>query len=208
MRRRHEARKLSMPARLFVALVSLALVSLALAPSVWAAGGGGENNLFAGDLGNILWTLVIFGLVLFVLGKFAWGPILQNLQQRETFIHDALAKAKGDRDAAEAKLAEYEGILNEARAEATAIVEEGRRDAQVLRAKIEETARTEADKTLERAKREIDIATETAKKELYTVSGELATRIASKIVRRELADADHQRLIDESISEIQQLGTN
>jgi F-type H+-transporting ATPase subunit b len=191
-----------------LALLLMALVFLALAPSVWASGDGGENNLFAGDLGNILWTLIIFGLVLIVLGKFAWGPILENLQQRETFIHDALAKAKGDRDAAETRLAEYEGILAEARAEATAIVEEGRRDAGVLRAKIEETARVEADNTLERVKREIDIATETAKKELYTVSGELATRIASKIVRRELGAADHQRLIDESITEIQQLGTN
>ena len=184
------------------------LVLMALSTTAWAAGDEGSGNLFAGDIGNIVWTLIIFGLVVFVLGKFAWGPILENMQKREDFIRDALAKAKGDRDASEAKLREYEGILAEARAKATEIVEEGRRDAAVLRTKVEETARAEAEQMLERAKREIDLAKDTAKKELYTVSGDLATQIASKIVRRELQATDHQRLIDEAISEIQQVGSN
>ncbi len=130
-------------------------------------GGGGENNLFAGDVGNAIWTLVIFGLVVFVLGKFAWGPILNTLQARESFIHEALEKAKRDRDEAEARLREYEERLAAARAEATAIVDEGRRDAEVVKRRIEEDAKAEADKMIERAKREIQIATETATKELY-----------------------------------------
>ena len=175
---------------------------------VLAAGEGGENNIFGGDFGNVLWTLVIFGLVLFVLGKFAWGPLLDVLQKREDFIRESLESAKEDRDAAEARLKEYEERLNEARTEATAIVEEGRRDAEVLRHRIETEAKEEAEKSLARARREIDIAKETAVKELYELSGKLAVDIAGRVIGRELDAADHERLIKESISEIGQLESN
>jgi F-type H+-transporting ATPase subunit b len=179
------------------------MVSLALAAPALAAeaehGGGGASNPFAGDFGNALWTLVIFGLVLFVLGKFAWGPILNTLQARETFIRESLETAKRDRDEAEARLREYEERLAQARAEATAIVEEGRRDAVVVKQRIEEDAQLEADKRLERAKREIQIATETATKELYLLSARLATDMAGKMIGRELTPQDHERLIAESL---------
>lgn len=191
-----------------VALTLLVLTLPAVAAAAAPAEGEASSSLFAGDLGNAIWTLAIFLGLLFVLGRFAWGPILDALQGREDFIRDSLAKAKADRDAAEAKLAQYQGILAQARAEATALVDEGRRDADVLRVKIEDKAKAEAEQIIARARREIDLAKDTAKKELYAVSGELATRIASKIVRRELTGADQQRLIDESISEMKQLGTN
>ena len=186
-------------------LAALLVASLAL-PAF--AAGDGENNIFAGDLGNVLWTLVIFFLVLVVLGKYAWGPLLDSLKAREDFIHESLAAAKQDRDQAEARLREYDNKLTEARAEATAIVEEGRRDAEVLRQRVEEEARAEAEKMIERAKREISIAKETAVKDLYTLSGTLATDIAARIVGRELKPEDHQRLIEESISELEQAGPN
>ena len=189
--------------RLFVVLWAAIL-----AAPVFAAGGGGENDIFAGDIGNVLWTLVIFFLVLFVLGKYAWGPLIESLKAREDFIHESLATAKRDRDQAEARLKEYDDKLTEARAEATAIVEEGRRDAEVARERIEEEARAEAEKMIERAKREISIAKETAVKDLYTLSGALATDIAARIVGRELKPEDHQRLIEESIGDLEQMGPN
>ncbi len=187
----------------------LLLLGLACAFSAFAAGEGeGESNLFAGDLGNAIWTLVIFLGVVFVLGKFAWGPILDNLQKREEFIRSSLEEAKKDREAAEARLAEYEERLKEARAEATAIVEEGRRDSEVLRGRIEQEAREEAEKIRERTLRDIGIAKETAVKELYELSGRLATRIAARIVRRELTTEDHRKLIEDAISEMESPGTN
>ena len=182
--------------RAMIFLVSLVLAAPALAAEA-EHGGGGASNPFAGDFGNALWTLVIFGLVLFVLGKFAWGPILNTL--RETFIRESLETAKRDRDEAEARLREYEERLAQARAEATAIVEEGRRDAVVVKQRIEEDAQLEADKRLERAKREIQIATETATKELYLLSARLATDMAGKMIGRELTPQDHERLIAESL---------
>ena len=186
--------------RALFALVALALAMPAIPALAAEAEHGGEApSLFAGDLGNSFWTLLIFVVVLVVLGKFAWGPILNALQARESFIHEALATAKRDRDEAEARLKEYEARLAQSRAEATAIVEEGRRDAVVVKQRIEEEAQREADKRLERAKREIQIATETATKELYLLSARLATDMAGKVIGRELSPQDHERLIAESL---------
>ncbi|MEM6454197.1 MAG: F0F1 ATP synthase subunit B [Acidobacteriota bacterium] len=189
-----------------IGLVAVALASFAVADAAWAAGEGG-NNIFAGDIGNVFWTVLIFSLVLFVLGKFAWGPLLETLQKREDFIHDALAQAKRDRDEAAAALANYETKIQEARAEATAIVEEGRRDADALKAKIEQLANDEAAKIKARAEREVGLARDGAVKELYALSGTLATELAGRIIEKELDPKDHTRLIEDALREIDQTGT-
>jgi F-type H+-transporting ATPase subunit b len=185
------------------ALFPLAALTLSALPALAAEGAGeAQPSLFAGDLGNSVWTILIFGLVLVILGKYAWGPILSTLQTRESFIHEALAKAKADRDAAEARLKQYEERLAGARAEATAIVEEGRRDAEVVKRKIEAAAKVEADKMIDRARREIQIATVTATRELYDLSARLATDMAARVIGRELSAKDHERLIAEAIDGI------
>jgi F-type H+-transporting ATPase subunit b len=180
-------------------LFALASRAAARAAQEAAHGGGGESNLFAGDVGNAIWTLVIFLAVLFVLGKYAWGPILSALQGRENFIRESLERAKHEREAAEALLSEYEQRLANSRAEATAIVDEGRRDAEAVRHRIEEEARREGERMIERARREIQIATDTATKELYTLAARLATEMAERVLGRELTAADHERLIAEAI---------
>lgn len=158
-----------------------------------------ESNLFAGDLGNSIWTLVIFLLAVFVLGKFAWGPLLSTLQEREGFIRDSLISAKKDRDEAEERLKEYTAKLEEARAEASGIVDEGRRDGEVVKTRIEADARDEAGTMIERAKREIEVAKSTAIRELYETSAKLATDVASRVIKREVSEADHERLIKDAI---------
>jgi len=159
-------------------------------------------SLFTGDLGNIIWSLVTFGVVLLVLGKFAWKPILAALRKREEFIRESLAAAKRERQEAEARLREYSDKIAAAKAEASAIVEEGRRDADVLRAKLEADAKREAAAILERAKRDLTIAKNTAIKELYTVSSRLAVDLASRVIGKELKAEDHARLIADSIEEL------
>jgi len=181
-------------------LVTVAGAAPALAAE--AAAEGQSNNLFAGDIGNVVWTLAIFGLVLFVLGRYAWGPILNALQSREAFIRESLEKAQADRLEAEARLKEYLDKINNARAEATAIVDEGRRDAETVKHRIEEDARTEAGKIIERGKHEIELATATAVKELYTTSAKLATELAGRILEREIKPQDHERLIAQAIDEL------
>ena len=183
---------------------SIALAALALAAPALAAEAEHEApSLFAGDLGNAVWTVVIFVLVLTVLGKFAWGPILAALQSRETFIREALEKAKREREEAEARLRPYEETLAGARAEASAIVDEGRRDAETVKRRVEEDAKHQADLIIERAKREIQIATDTATKQLYLHSARMAMLMAARVIGRELSPQDHERLISETLDEIE-----
>ena len=184
------------------------LAALLWAAPLAAAEEGGSLSPFAGDIGNALWTLVIFGLVVFILGKFAWGPLLSSLQERENFIADALGAAKRDREEAEARLREYTDRLTSARGEATAIVDESRRDAEVVKRRIEEETHAEAGRILERAKREIGIAKDTALKELYSASAQLSTELASKVLQREINPQDHERLIRDSIAALAEKKAN
>jgi F-type H+-transporting ATPase subunit b len=197
-----------MRARLTAAAAFLLARAAAAAEEAGHAAGEGSSNLFAGDVGNAIWTLAIFLIVLFVLGKYAWGPILGAMQARESFIREALERAKQDREAAEARLREYEERLATARAEASAIVDEGRRDAEVVKRQVMEEARQEGDKMIARAKREIQIATDTATKELYTLSARLATDMAGRVLGRELTPGDHERLIAESIDGLDAMPRN
>jgi len=183
-------------------IASVALAAASAALPGWAAEGGEPGGVFAGDVGNALWTLVIFGAVVFVLGKFAWKPILSGLQAREAFIRTSLEEARRDRAEAETRLKQYEERLNSARSEATGIVEEARRDADAVKRRIEEEANAEAGRIVERAKREIGIAKETAVKELYSLSAKLTTDVASRILAREITAQDHERLIRESIERL------
>lgn len=183
--------------------LSAALAGGLVASVARASEGGAEpGGVFAGDIGNALWTLVIFGLVVFVLGKFAWKPILKGLGDRETFIRVSLEQAKKERDEAEAKHKQYADQLLHARHEATAIVEEARRDAETARRKIEAESRAEAAAAIERAKREITIAQETAVKDLYSLAAQLSTQVAARVLGREINPQDHERLIRDSIAEL------
>ncbi len=182
----------------------LAQTLLAADEHAEAAGGHGESapNLFGGDLGNAIWTLLIFFLLLAVLGRFAWKPLLTALQNRERFIRESLEAARRDRETSEARLKEYEQRIVKAHEEATAIVEEGRRDAEAVKRKIEEESRRNAETMIERARREIGIAKDTALKELYENSANLATTIATTLLRRQITPEDHRRLVEDALEEI------
>ncbi len=180
-----------------------AMIATLCFSAVAFASGGGENvDPVSPDLWQAGFTIAVFLILLFILGKFAFKPIMKGLNDREAFITNALRDADEASKKAQAQLAEYSQKLDQARAEATAIVEEGRRDAEVTKRSIHEEARNEADKMIERAKREIGIARDSAVRELCDLGAKLATDAASKIVGRELSPSDHERLIRESIDEI------
>lgn len=162
-------------------------------------GAEGSGDVFSGNLGNAIWTVVVFLALLYVLGKFAWGPLLKGLQGREQFIRLSLEQARDQRDEAHALLEKYEAKLAEARGEVEEILDEARRDAGVLRQREEQRAKEEAEKMIARAKREIDIATETAVKDLYANASRLSVDVARRILQRELDPEDHARLIDDAV---------
>ena len=146
-------------------------------------------------------------LVVTILGKFAWGPVLGLLQEREKFIHKSLADAKRDREEAEARLKEYAAKIQAARAESAALVDEARRDAERLREDLKQRARTEAEGMIQNAERQISLQTQRAIQEIRREAVDLSVAIASKIIQRNLTKEDNQRLIDEAIRQVGSGGT-
>jgi F-type H+-transporting ATPase subunit b len=167
------------------------------------AHGAARNPLTeSGTISNALATVITFGLVVLLLGKFVWPVVLKSLKAREDFIRESLQSAKADREQAQSTLAEYKTQMGQARQEATTIVEEGRRDAEVVHREIQDEARAEADAMIKRARREIQIARDTAVKDLYTTAGNLATDLAGRIIHKEIDPGTHEQLIQESIDQI------
>ena len=181
-------------------LLTLAFVTLAALP-LYAAEEA-PLSPFAGNLGNAVWTLVIFVIVVFVLGKFAWSPVLSLLQQREAFIHKSLADAKHERDEAEARLKEYSAKLQSAHAEAVTIVEDARRDAERLRQELREKAKAEAEGLLKNAERQIQLETARALQQIRSEAVDLSVMIASKLIQRNLTKEDNERLIEDALRQV------
>ena len=182
-------------------LLTVALLALAAIPL--HAAEEAPLSPFAGNLGNALWTLGIFLIVVLVLGKFAWGPVLSLLKQREEFIHKSLSDAKRDRDAAEARLKDYAAKLQSAQAEAVSIIEDARRDAERLREELRQRARTEADNILKNAERQIEQQTTRAVQQIRREAVDLSVTIASKLLQRNISKDDNERLIADALKQIE-----
>jgi F-type H+-transporting ATPase subunit b len=168
-----------------------------------AAQEGPALSPFAGDLGNAIWTLAIFVVVVIVLGKFAWGPVLGLLKQREEFIHRSLSDAKRERDEAEARLKEYAAKLQSANAEGARIVEDASKDAERLRIELRERAKAQADTLVANAERQIQLETARALQQIRTEAVELSVMIASKLIQRNLTKEDNERLIEEALKQVE-----
>jgi len=186
--------------RLF-SIACLAFTALAL-PVAAQEHGAVPLSPFAGNLGNAIWTLGIFVIVVIVLGKFAWGPILALLQQREEFIHRALSDAKRDRDEAEARLKEYSAKLQRAQSEAATMIDEARRDTQRLREEMKEKAKVDADIVVKNAERQIQLETTRALQQIRQEAVDLSVAIASKLLQRNISKEDNEKLIDEALRQI------
>lgn len=179
-----------------------ALLAAAASAGPAFAAEAGEPSIFSGDIGNFIFTLIIFVIVVTVLGKFAWKPVLRVLQQREQMIHDALVEAKRERAEADKLLARYQQQVDHAREEATAIVEEGKRDAEAVRRRLHEEAQREAGEMIERAKREIRLATDAAVKDVYDLAGRLAVEVAGQVLQAEVSPDKHRQLVQDALGRI------
>jgi F-type H+-transporting ATPase subunit b len=192
--------------RYWPAVLAGGLTWVASRPVVAAEEGAGETNIFNADIGNFLFTLVIFGLVIYLLRRFAWNPLLDVLSKREATIRETIEAAQRERAQAERLLADYQAQLAKAREEAAALVAEGRRDAEAVARRVQEQARRESEELLARARREIELATASARKELHDEASELAVMVAARIIQKELSPADHRELVARSLEEMQAAG--
>jgi len=150
-----------------------------------------------------LWSFAVFLLLLFLLTKFAWKPIMDGLDKRERGIADTIAATQRANEDAKRMLASYERRLAEATDEVRGMLEEARRDADATRQSIVAEARKAADEEQARAKHEIGLARDEALSHIAERAGQLAVGVAGKFLRDKLSADEQSRLIRDSVAAIQ-----
>ena len=158
-------------------------------------------DLVTPDIGLIVWTGISFGLLYLILKKFAWGPILGAVNEREQSIKDALEAADKAKEEMENLKADNEKILKEARAEKEALLKEAREIKSKLISDAEEEAKRKSKKMVDEAKTAIQNEKNSAMNELRNTVVDLSIGIAEKVISEELADKDKQLKIIEDILE-------
>jgi F-type H+-transporting ATPase subunit b len=148
-----------------------------------------------------IWTAVVFLVLLAILGKFAWGPIVAALEAREQGIADNIAAAAAQHEEAKRLLAEYDVKLASAADQVRELLEEARRDAEHTKSEILAEAKAAAGAEHDRAMREVSNAKDAALKEIGEAASGFAIELAGKIVQREVTADDHTRLIREAVSQ-------
>jgi F-type H+-transporting ATPase subunit b len=164
-----------------------------LAQAEHASGG---PNLLAPNTGLMFWTLLIFVVLLFVLSKFAFGPITAAVEARELALEEALDAAKRDRAEAAKLLAEHKAQLDGARAEAQRLITSGREMGERVRAEMLEQTKQQQQELLARARRDIESEKELAIGELRREAVDLAIAGAAKVIERNLDDQQNRRLVE------------
>lgn len=145
-------------------------------------------------------TFVVFLVLLAILWKFAWGPIIEALERREKMVADHIAQAELNHAEAKRLLVEYEHKLDAAAGEVRELMEEARRDAEKTKQSILAEAKAGAEAERVRALRDIDSATDAALESLSKRSADLAVDLAGKILQAQLSPADHAKLISEAMA--------
>lgn len=154
------------------------------------------------DLG--LWTIVVFVLLLIILRKMAWGPMLEGLKAREQNILGAVEEAKVARAETQRISAEFKVKMDEAYAEIPKIMAEARRDADAFKEETRAQTAKEMQVERQRLRREIETAKDQALQELWNQATQLATLMSAKVIGRSLPAEDHRRLMDEALVEIRE----
>jgi len=147
-----------------------------------------------------IWTVVVFVVLLVVLKRFAWGPIIEALERREQNIAEHIAQAERSHEQAKLLLAEYEKKLATAANEVRQLLEEARRDAEHTKHEILVEARKGAEAEKARALRDIEAAADAATESLARRSAQLAVDLAGRILQAQLSRDDHARLIQEAMA--------
>ncbi|MFH0939187.1 MAG: F0F1 ATP synthase subunit B [Planctomycetota bacterium] len=151
----------------------------------------------------LAWSVIVFFVLLGLLWKFAWGPIMRALEQRELGIQKRIDDAHARFEESEAKLVEYERRLDTAKDVAAEIIAEGKRDVEKLKGEILAETNQESERTLARAKREIHLAQQAALQQIRDQVTSLAAEMAERVIEREVKPDDHRRFIQNAISHIE-----
>ena len=160
------------------------------------------NPLVQPDPGLFIWTIVTFLVLVALLAKFAWRPLLQALETRQEAIRKSLDDAQQAKRELERLQQQSAQIIKDARAEAESIVSDSRSDGNRLREEMKQKAKADADVIVRNAERQIQLETSRALQQIRHEAADLSVTIASKLIQRHLTKEDNQRLIDEALRQI------
>ena len=162
-----------------------------------------NNPLVQPDPGLFIWTILTFLVLLGLLAKFAWRPLLKALEARQ----EAIKKSLEDADRAKEELArmqqESAKIIEQARVESDSILSRTRSDADRLREELKVRAKEEADTMIRNAEQQIQLQTRQALQQIRHEVGDIAVTIASKLLERNLTNEDNDRLIRETLRQLE-----
>ncbi|MBT5077792.1 MAG: F0F1 ATP synthase subunit B [Candidatus Marinimicrobia bacterium] len=154
--------------------------------------------------GLLAWTVITFVLLLVVLKKVAWGPILDALDARENEIKDALNAAEKAREEAERVSSDYEDAIRKAQADAQQIISDAKTAGEKVKLDLEAIASEKADEIIEKAKAQIDAERVKVISEIKTVAVEISLSAAAKVIEKNLDSDDNRKLVNEALEGIGQ----
>ncbi|OKO96683.1 ATP synthase F0 sector subunit b [Geobacillus proteiniphilus] len=170
--------------------------------NVWALGEAAHG--ISG--GTIIYQLLMFIILLALLRKFAWQPLMNIMKQREEHIANEIDQAEKRRQEAEKLLQEQRELMKQSRQEAQALIENARKLAEEQKEQIVASARAEAERVKEAAKKEIEREKEQAMAALREQVASLSVLIASKVIEKELTEQDQRKLIEAYMKDVQEVG--
>ena len=190
----------TMRALILSALAILLSATPAIAQEAAAEHGGG--GLLDMNAGLMFWTLLIFVALMFILSKYAFGPITAAVVAREEALEAAIAAAKADRDQAAKLLEQHRAQIEAARNDAQRLIADGRAAGEKLKNDMLEETRAQQQEMLDRARREIEAQKERAIAELRTEAVDLAIAGASRVIEKNLDDRANRTLIESFLSSL------
>jgi F-type H+-transporting ATPase subunit b len=152
--------------------------------------------------GLMIWTLICFAITLYILKRYAFGPIQKLIDDRRERIRQSIEEADHAREEARSLLEEHRALIGQAKTDAEAILVEARRIAEAQRERMREETDEDRQRQLEETKRQIAQATQQALVQLQQAVADLSVVTAERIARKTLTSDDQKRLIDEALAEI------
>lgn len=162
----------------------------------------GTRTFMQPDTGLMIWTLVIFILLMFVLSRYAFGPLTRAVEARERSLQEAIDAAKRDRDAAAKLLQEHQASIEAARGDAQKLIVDGRAMAEKMRADLLAQTRKEQQDMLERARQEIESERDKAMALLRREAVDLALAGASKVIEENLESAKNRQIVERYLASL------
>jgi F-type H+-transporting ATPase subunit b len=159
-------------------------------------------KIFEIDPGLFVWSVVTFLILVGLLYRFAFNPLMRMQRARQDEIHQSIIDAENLRDEAQQLLADYKQQLAQARQEADAVVERARKAGETSKAEVVEEARVQAEATLAKARQQIERDTNQALQKIREEAADLTLTATAKVARSSLSEEDQLRLIQEAINEI------